>query len=641
MPAVFLDRLPLPSLQAYTTISVLLLSCSIYYALQATSDSEWNADVNQSLYDAKNENDTDSMEGIRTFLHKMLLKNFITKRLYEVMFFIVEEPLCVWTLINMAYCVLILVGKCIQKFVFGDLRTIEQQHIKDKFWNFVFYKFIFIFGVVNVQYMDEIVVWCGWFSLIGAFHLLSQLCKDRFEYLSFSPTTPKWTHLRLFALIFFILSMSVSMCIIVGIYTNLNTFFFMSAEWTLVVLRTLYVLMRYIIHLYDISHEGIWERRGKYVYYSELVFELSSHVVDFLHHLHMLLWGNIFLSMASLVICMQLRCLFNEIQRKIIRHKNYLNVSKHMENNYPIATKEEIDSNSDDCAICWDKMDSARKLPCGHMFHTSCLHSWLEQVTNCPTCRTPLVQKNTRNSPATTINRNNILVQDGQPRPANQTTNHFFHFDGSRYVSWFPSFSVEFSHTSLIRERQAVAFQTSQMDAMVHQVLQVFPHMPYNIIMDDLIATRSVEQTIENILEERVTAPSAVHFPASSATHSLTSLPSSSSSSSMSSSSLIVPLRSCSIPDGTLPSTSLEKQSSVHKREFTSASTSTDNQQSEIVEDAPVKSGGEGCRFSKSSVERQQMLSNRKEELLKKARCKYINRIYDRNDISSDSSSSE
>lgn len=28
--------------------------------------------------------------------------------------------------------------------------------MKDKFWNYVFYKFIFVFGVVNVQYLNEV-----------------------------------------------------------------------------------------------------------------------------------------------------------------------------------------------------------------------------------------------------------------------------------------------------------------------------------------------------------------------------------------------------------------------------------------------------------------------------------------------------
>jgi autocrine motility factor receptor len=56
--------------------------------------------------------------------------------------------------------------------------------MKDKFWNFIFYKFIFVFGIVNVQYLHEIVLWVGWFTAIGFLHLMSQLCKDRFEYVS-------------------------------------------------------------------------------------------------------------------------------------------------------------------------------------------------------------------------------------------------------------------------------------------------------------------------------------------------------------------------------------------------------------------------------------------------------------------------
>lgn len=54
--------------------------------------------------------------------------------------------------------------------------------MKDKFWNFIFYKFIFVFGIVNVQYLHEILLWVSWFSALGFLHLMSQLCKDRFEY---------------------------------------------------------------------------------------------------------------------------------------------------------------------------------------------------------------------------------------------------------------------------------------------------------------------------------------------------------------------------------------------------------------------------------------------------------------------------
>ncbi len=36
---------------------------------------------------------------------------------------------------------------------------------------------------------------------------------------------------------------------------------------------------------------------------------------------------------------------------------------------FVMASPEELEQNNDDCAICWEKMEMARKLPCGHLFH--------------------------------------------------------------------------------------------------------------------------------------------------------------------------------------------------------------------------------------------------------------------------------
>lgn len=91
-------------------------------------------------------------------------------------------------------------------------------------------------------------------------------------------------------------------------------------------------MLRYAIHLYDTrSSPRSSDKRGPLAYYTELISELTVLAVDFLHHVHMLLWSNILLSMASLIICMQLRYLFHEIQRRITKHRNYLAVLSHME----------------------------------------------------------------------------------------------------------------------------------------------------------------------------------------------------------------------------------------------------------------------------------------------------------------------
>lgn len=580
MPTVFLDRLPVPSFRVYTTISVAILSCSVYYAGQIVKDPSWRANHTSITVDddvgKANESTIDTRTPVVHFK--------------ELLACMIQEPVCFWPLMNMAYCALILLGKSIQKLVFGELRPSERQHLKDKFGNFVFYKFIFVFGVLNVQYMDEVVLWWAWFTALGFLGLLSQLCKDRFVYLSFSPTTPGWSHARLLGLLAAILALSSFMLLLstaaAFFFVSFNTYAFMAAECILLGVRTIHVMLRYAIHLYDTRSSPRSDKRGPLAYYTELISELTVLVVDFLHHVHMLLWSNILLSMASLVICMQLRYLFREIQRRITKHRNYLAVLSHMEQNYPMATQDELVENSDNCAICWEKMESARKLPCGHFFHNSCLQSWLEQDTSCPTCRLALSMQASRRENTPEIR---------QESPESQTSvgrndNHFFHFDGSRYVSWLPSFSVEVTHNRLRGDILTLAHSNSQLDAMARQVQQLFPHYPRNVVLEDLRITRSVELTVENILDGRLTLPHHVIEEPETESLNLTQ----------------------SITSRILPSPMAQK---TWDPRF----------------DIPVADSGEepstlGGRFSKSSTERERILQRRKEHMLLTARRKYVER---------------
>ncbi|XP_025708216.2 E3 ubiquitin-protein ligase AMFR isoform X2 [Callorhinus ursinus] len=486
-------------------------------------------------------------------------------------------------LVNTACCVLMLVAKLIQCIVFGPLRVSERQHLKDKFWNFIFYKFIFIFGVLNVQTVEEVVMWCLWFAGLVFLHLMVQLCKDRFEYLSFSPTTPMSSHGRVLSLLIAMLLSCCGLavvCCVTGYTHGMHTLAFMAAESLLVTVRTAHVILRYVIHLWDLNHEGTWEGKGTYVYYTDFVMELTLLSLDLMHHIHMLLFGNIWLSMASLVIFMQLRYLFHEVQRRIRRHKNYLRVVGNMEARFAVATPEELAVNNDDCAICWDSMQAARKLPCGHLFHNSCLRSWLEQDTSCPTCRMSLnIADNNRvreDQQGDNLDENLVPVAAAEGRPRLNQHNHFFHFDGSRIASWLPSFSVEVMHTTnILGITQA---SNSQLNAMAHQIQEMFPQVPYHLVLQDLQLTRSVEITTDNILEGRIQVP----FPTQTER---------------------VPLDLSPRLEEALDFSEVEVEPSEG-------------------EDFEAR----GSRFSKSADERQRMLVQRKDDLLQQARKRFLNR---------------
>lgn len=604
MPVILLERIPLPSLRAYTGFSVILLACAVFYAHQVVQTAR-----SEGLEIPVHMNPELEGDGTMQYMNVSLpYDNYIWNMVYVM----TAEAWCVWTLVNTAYCCLILLGKLVQKVVFGELRVSEQQHLKDKFWNFLFYKFIFVFGVMNVQTMEEVVLWVAWFTVLGFYHLLTQLAKDRFEYVSFSPTTPHFIHIKLLSLLCVIVISCfglLAVCVMVGLQMGITIFAFMAAECILLAIRTLYVVARYCLHLIDMNLEGVWENRATYVYYTELIFELAALSIDFGHHLHMLLWGNIFLSMASLVICMQLRYLFYEFKRRIKRHKNYRRVVKNMEERFSMATREELSINNDDCAVCWEKMETARKLPCGHLFHNSCLRSWLEQDTSCPTCRLSLNERSTGIDPNGNIANQTEHEVNIPPvnQPGNMRTNHFFHFDGSRYVSWLPSFSVEVTHTNMLHNHRAPPIQTSQLDNMARQVLQVFPHMPLNVVMDDLRTTRSVDFTIENILEGRLQAPP----PGTIISRALSDDDSQSDSSD-------------NYQVGSARSESIDPYVDFMEY-FEMPNEMGDNGSTESSDrgDSPAQFSG---RFSKSANERESMLEERKNSMLEQARRRFLDK---------------
>lgn len=333
---------------------------------------------------------------------------------------------------------------------------------------------------------------------------------------------------------------------------------------------------------------------------------------------------------------MQLRYLTNEIQRKFKKHRNYLWVLNHMEKNYPLATFDDLQQNSDNCAICWEKMDTARKLPCSHLFHNSCLQSWLEQDTSCPTCRLALsVQSSTRMQPNRQPNIDFDELEQLTGAGANVgaagagnvlgRNNHFFHFNGQRYISWLPNFSVEVSNiNSVLRNGHLTATimqpqqQTSQLRSMARHIQEMFPRYPLNTLVVDLQITHSIEQTIDNILEGRLPVPRNVSEDDSA---SMSSTP---SQAYPSASDYYI------AADEITASSSSSSSSSTDQYEIEQHGSEVFGNRAELLRDDSPESQTDPWnsslppstmeamedRFSKSSQEREKCLQRRKEQML-------------------------
>ncbi|KAL4704158.1 hypothetical protein ACJJTC_012974 [Scirpophaga incertulas] len=210
MPVAIVDWEYVPNLKAYAVGSLLMTGLALFRAIRVTSDPEWEVqNVVQQEQVVFSGSDGEVFKvvqpvavpdlDISTNANKNLQEQF-----FDVVMFMTQDQVSIWILLNMANCSLMVIMYALVRSVFGRLRPSEAQHARDKLWNFVFYKFMFVFGVISVQYGDDVLMWFSWFTLLAALQLLALLAGDRLESLSYiiSTTGYLWPYCRTSGLIY-------------------------------------------------------------------------------------------------------------------------------------------------------------------------------------------------------------------------------------------------------------------------------------------------------------------------------------------------------------------------------------------------------------------------------------------------------
>ncbi|RGB23909.1 hypothetical protein C1646_727362 [Rhizophagus diaphanus] len=412
--------MPVLDLKLYTTISICVALVAFVYSCNIFTPQKWFLPTTIPVENSPNQvthsesveyqpplnsigvdkiwsNSEKSLGATSSIFQSMLSERILTPRkpvmgpfLTSLVNFLQKEKICIMVFINMAYCFLFLLGRFTLKFFFGELRVIESQHMYDRLLNFLLFKVVFVGAILEPKW-EELLIWTSWFTILGFLRIFSMLCRDRFEYLTFSPNTPVQAHLRILVLLILILLSDIFwfiMCI--SIFRSM--LLLLTFECFTLFLDTVQTLIKYLIHLRDITRQSVWESRGILLYYTEFVTDTLILVATLGHYLHIMLLHGISFTLIDAVLFLNMRSVFNNLRKKIVAYCNYRQAISNMQTQYPNATDIELKEYNDDCAICRDSMDKAKKLPCGHMFHLTCLRSWLEHHSSCPTCRRSLLK---------------------------------------------------------------------------------------------------------------------------------------------------------------------------------------------------------------------------------------------------------
>jgi len=132
---------------------------------------------------------------------------------------------------------------------------------------------------------------------------------------------------------------------------------------------TLQTLGKYTIHLWDLHGNGTWEDRGKYMYMVEFFTDSVILLATLAHYVQILILHGISFTLIDMLIFLHIRIVFNNLRDKIHAYRNYKQLAENMERTYEHVSAEQLANMNESCAICRERLDAARRLPCGHLFH--------------------------------------------------------------------------------------------------------------------------------------------------------------------------------------------------------------------------------------------------------------------------------
>lgn len=321
-----------------------------------------------------------SLYTISCFLFtSLILFNSIAtyKQFYIIVVKLFTNKLTRLLLINDMLVLLYWFGQSLIWYFFNELKLSESE----KIWENSYVTIIETFLALTIFRNDMNLYCLNLFVMTLFVKIFHWGCKLRTSYIENSPEPSDSEYYKVCTLSFLciLIDLAVISYFSYGIYhkgPSVKLFFL--TEFIIIFIQILSTFTRLIF--FKLPE---WERKDTYLFYLDIITDISQSIVYIIfffviyyhYGLPIHLIRDIFTTVQS-------------IMKRITDFYNYRRLSSNLENKIPDATPEEF--HDKECVICWSKLESAKKLPCGHLFHSNCLKTWLEEATHCPLCRGPI-----------------------------------------------------------------------------------------------------------------------------------------------------------------------------------------------------------------------------------------------------------
>ncbi|XP_066466299.1 E3 ubiquitin-protein ligase synoviolin isoform X2 [Tiliqua scincoides] len=307
---------------------------------------------------------------------------YLKHQFYPTVVYLTKSSPSMAVLYIQAFVLVFLLGKFMGKVFFGQLRAAEMEHLLERSW-YAVTETCLAFTVFRDDFSPRFVALFTLLLFLKCFHWLAE---DRVDFMERSPNISWLFHFRIVSLMlllgildFLFVSHAYHSILTRGASVQLVFGF----EYAVLMTMVLTIFIKYILHSIDLQSENPWDNKAVYMLYTEL-FTGFIKVLLYMAFMTIMIKVHTFPLFAIRPMYLAMRQFKKAVtdaimSRRAIRNMNTL---------YPDATPEELQAMDNVCIICREEMvTGAKRLPCNHIFHTSCLRSWFQRQQTCPTCR--------------------------------------------------------------------------------------------------------------------------------------------------------------------------------------------------------------------------------------------------------------
>eukprot|EP01134_Creolimax_fragrantissima_P003492 CFRG3492T1 len=293
-------------------------------------------------------------------------------------------------LCNQAFVFGVISLHTITRVFFGALRPLEAELMYELAW------FSVTEGCLAISVFREefTPLFAGMLIVLHVMNLAHALLAARVVYMEQTPTPGRFFHVRVvttLVLLFVIDAAFIAYAINSSLERGPSAQFMFGFEYLLLSTSALLSMARYALNLCESHNITSSEDRQVYLFYLGLC-------IDFVRMLVYTCFFSVIMSFYGLPLHI-IRGLYissKSFTKRMSEMLRFREATNNMNERYPDAAANELAAADFTCVICRENMESAKRLPCGHIFHMHCLRSWLQRQQICPICRSPVLESERR-----------------------------------------------------------------------------------------------------------------------------------------------------------------------------------------------------------------------------------------------------